>query len=288
MLENSDSLNILFDYGFVEGQTQNVVFSGDTLVNEIQYSKMYFNGYSTNFFNEIICSPEFIQSHNSECLYFDHDNLLIREDSSHAKLYLHSLESNRDYLIMDLDLVSNDVFTIARNKEDTLFFNVDSVYSTGGTKIIEFSNENQFENHGTIKLKFIEGVGPNWGLFYGFNDSKNLLLCSYNDDMQMFKITNDSECEYWWVGDEWPDIPISIEENHQNDFFKILKTESGILIQPESDYSYDFAIYDLQGRLQTIRHNVFNETFINLMKDQIYIIKLISDSNISIKKILIN
>ncbi|MFW5821125.1 MAG: T9SS type A sorting domain-containing protein, partial [Bacteroidota bacterium] len=165
-------------------------------------------------------------------------------------------------------------------------FVVDSVYFMDGKKIIEFSNQIEYYHHGLIKLKFIEGIGPNWGLFYGFNYSNNLLLCSYKNNLQTFIITEESDCYYWWVGDVWPDYPISNEAGRRNDLIKILHYESGILIKSQSDHPFNVAVYDLSGRLQMANKNVQHEIAIDLQKSQIYLIRLTIKEKTLFRKVL--
>jgi len=295
IFNNIDSLRILYDFGFSQGETQAVKICGDTTIDKFTYKKLKFDDFCCDyFFYEVICSPDFLISHNSYCLGFFTTKLLLRQDSTNSKLYLYSLESKREFLIMDLNLGENDIFKIIRPEEDTIYYRVDTVFSLNDRKIIEFSNELHYERHDNIKLQFIEGIGPNWGLFYGYNEANNLLLCAYKDNIQTFQITDNSDCTYSWTGDcfccdcPWCPECLDVKQNYQDNELIISQNNSELTINVKNNDSFTFYVYDINGKILFEKSNIQNEINICLNRNRFYFIRIVLKDRTVTEKVLIN
>ncbi len=83
----------------------------------------------------------------------------LREDTLHGRLWLTEPTGTDEILIMDMSLNLADSIEI----EPGYWTKVDSIYYLNDRKIIRFD---RFSETWDENLKFIEGVGPNSGLFY--------------------------------------------------------------------------------------------------------------------------
>ena len=287
VIENNDSIQILYDLSWGEGNTQSVSIVGDTTINSKIYSRLNFYFFSYHFFNEIICI-------NNNCINTSGNSLLLREDSLKSKLFLYSIQSQKEYVIMDLDLAKNDSFKIKKDN-GTLSFIVDSIYSSNGRKVVEFSDFRKYNLQGSVKLKFIEGIGPNWGFFYAFNDYNDLLLCSYKNEKEVYKVSENSECYYHWYGDCYccvaPWLPgcvgINTKENEIVDDILISTEHSNLIIRSNSNTLFRFDILDMMGRWVFKQSKYISTANISLDRDKIYFVRLSQRDKVIVKKVLI-
>jgi hypothetical protein len=90
----------------------------------------------------------------------------IRETEDAAQLYVYDVYTGREYLVSDLNMQVGDTFPAPDiwdwdwQYQDLV---VEDVYIKNGLKYIQFENTLTYSDH---KLVFIEGVGPNIGLFH--------------------------------------------------------------------------------------------------------------------------
>jgi hypothetical protein len=100
---------------------------------------------------------------------------------------------------MDLTLTKDDTFHFYIPIEngipqDQMYAVVDTVYYMEDRKVIEFKYEIEAYNRRIVKLKFIEGIGPNVGFTYQsrlFMFNKPILLCYKNENYEwMNEITD--------------------------------------------------------------------------------------------------
>lgn len=148
--------------------TDSTIIIGDTLYNGNTYFTLYNFGYSEN------------------------DSLgFLREDTVSGKLwYRHSLNNPPEFLIMDLSLQKNDIFTLC-GFNDSIDIIVDTTYyDNEGRKHVDFGFGILDICGSVSQFEFIEGIGPTPGLFYqgDFYEPycNSALLCCTKDGQQIF------------------------------------------------------------------------------------------------------
>jgi hypothetical protein len=264
VIENIDSLIILTSNP-EEGSSQPIIIHNDTIINNIKYHKLGFNHSNFDFFDV------------EECIDYYMDNLFIREDSTFSKIYIYSKECDSEYIIMDLNLNPQDTFQVNTNEK----FIVDSIFYENELKIIEFKNYKEIGLFPVnVNLRFIEGIGPNWGIFYPFNDSGNLLLCCYKDKAIQYENPYDFGCNAWWVVD-------GVKEIDKSDIVKIKTQSQHLEINVNSEKTFDVYLYDLTGHLvlSSKNNNQIFKSFVDNM--DFAILKVIIDKEVCTKKIIL-
>ena len=282
VVANNDSMHILFDSGLYEGLTQVITLNRDTVIEGINYKFIDYPFIVKEFFHEEICSFENLEKYNHECIQTMHYDLLLGEDSTYSKLYLFSLRSDARYTIMDLTLEKDDTFHLS-----SIPYIVDTVYYKDDNKTIQFKYPVDYISHGKIPLQFIEGTGSNQGPFYGFNNFKDLLLCSYKDGVETFKISNDSGCDIGWFGDDNLVFePIGIEKDETGNEFMISTGNGKLNIKPSSLDKYRVLVFDLQGITLYAAKHVSGEHSIPVLYFGTLIVKIIQNDQITTSKII--
>ncbi len=151
----------------------------------------------------------------------------IRESDDNSKLYFRWAGQSSEMLIMDLNLKVGDTLDTrtwkwGNNYEYYMFdstYNgptivVDSVYYHDGRKCIRTNYYITFEHYSgfytyTDTLKFMEGIGPNFGIMYvpivmltkaNLRYFKEILFCYFKDDtFEYHKDATQSDCLIWWL-----------------------------------------------------------------------------------------
>lgn len=161
--------------------------------------------------------------------------LFLREDTLGGRLYMRSYRDDNipEYLICDLSLSQGDTFLLPclfyywPSWSDTLQMVVDSVRFVSGKKVIDLS---PLDNHGSffysgassdyysqynVTLRFMEGVGPIYGIYPTTEPYLGLLLCLHKDDTLYYMTHEDFGC---YQSDVWgvPDYPQSYMNVYPN------------------------------------------------------------------------
>ena len=153
----------------------------------------------------------------------------IRESDDNSKLYFRWAGQSSEILIMDLNLKVGDTLDTRSWKWENIdeyyyifdsVYNgptivVDSVYYHDGRKCIRTNYYITFEYHSgfyplyTDTLKFMEGIGPNFGIMYvpitmltkaGWRYFKEILFCYFKDDtFEYHRDATLSDCQIWWI-----------------------------------------------------------------------------------------
>jgi len=136
-------------------------------------------------------------------------NMYFREDTILGKVWRRWWGGETEHLIMDLSLSVGDTIFLNDNSD----FHVvhcsmaiaDSIYyDENGKNIItnclafSCAMNTMTSGDGNVPLKFIEGVGPNVGFYYGghWHGEGSLLLCTFKDGVQEYHNTEfDSPCD---------------------------------------------------------------------------------------------
>jgi|BioPla2DNA2_1021312.scaffolds.fasta_scaffold12085_5 hypothetical protein len=203
----------------------------------------------------------------------------IRESIDTAKLYIYDKEMNVEHLISDMSLEVGDTFILPGISKEYLrtekdYAIVDSVYMLNGNKHIELNVKSfSFNNR---KLTFIEGVGPNLGIFYfkggaGSNPSYFCLNCFYNE-LSFHKELQDRPCinpiveglnysplNYYKVKHKLNSVEISFSESNARNVQ--LYSTSGQLIFK--------SISSSKSTVEIPRDNLLNGVFILKIEDLI-------------------
>ncbi len=183
----------------------------------------------------------------------------IHEDLLNGNTWLLEIDHNNDTtetLIMDFNLLLGDSIIYRRNYRDTTYAIVTKLDSIGNRKVIEFDNP---RNHLTnTPLKFIEGIGPNYG--FGFFDQYTQVLCKlyYQDDLVYALDTLHLTCptfsdvETFGIGQS-----ISIYPNLAQTHFFVEQKDANLL-------SHNLRLYDVFGKLLLIEPLINNKQQINI------------------------
>lgn len=210
----------------------------------------------------------------------------IREDLSTGQVWIRSRPENIEYMVMDLSLTLKDTFHLnAYGSYDSIAI-VDSVYFEDGKKHVRF---NYWLEMGRLKekLTFIEGLGPNAGVFYQIHNRwgnhNQYLLCSSKDDQPYFVNANpfyEGECNLDHFG-------VGITKRRSNVSWKIYPNpfhESTLLtFDNKNIHDAKLTIFDSKGRLvRTIENIHNNEVLIERqeMSKGLYLFKLQSKNQV--------
>lgn len=216
----------------------------------------------------------------------------LREDESHARLYMHKFDDG-DILLMDLDLNVGDTFFWTRMDGHLVRpCVVDSVFYDEGRKHVRLDHTvficaDRDWTLKPIKLEFIEGVGPNLSPFYCL-DLDNLftaLLCFSKDSVSEYgplPIFN-NRC----IFDNPYDDAIGEVESGRIGIW--MNPETGILTLsclPEQGNS--ITLCDISGRtlLQTASRGGTKQLNIASLPPQVYIVTVRNDTFAQTFKIL--
>lgn len=130
----------------------------------------------------------------------------LREDTLNGRLY--SLIGNNEFLICDMSLEVGDTFTLPiptwTEYLDTMRMMVDSVTFVNSKKVIHLSaltEEDEYwwfsffamEGAYNVTLRFMEGIGPMYGIVPPYHDGE-LLLCLTKDDTLYYMTHQDMGC----------------------------------------------------------------------------------------------
>ena len=175
----------------------------------------------------------------------------LREDTVNGRLY--SLIDSNEYLICDMSLEVGDTFSLpipTWNSMETMRMVADSVSFVNSKKVIHLSalsgvdaywwTSLDYSGAFNISLRFMEGVGPTYGIVPPYQDGE-LLLCLTKDDTLYYMTHPDLGC--WQVVYDVPDYPnetLTVYPNPTDDLLNVELSGAGIAT---------VALYDLQGRM---------------------------------------
>jgi hypothetical protein len=202
---------------------------GDTIINSIEYYKIYFSGYSYYGFFPL-----------GDLYYFDHllHGFLREEDNKWYTFY-----ENNDALLFDFTMNVNDtVFSCYTSTmgEQIIVDAVDSILIDGDYK----RRLHLYEETSFVAEYIIEGIGATTGLFenmYMFEWASNL-ICYAKDGVSV-----------WGESTEECDLAVNINENQENtgpcSVFPNPAKDFTMLTIPDGFGEVSFTIIDLVGRI---------------------------------------
>ena len=185
--------------------TEDTVILSDTIYNIYRCNEMY---------SDVGCGG--FQGFPGDFRNYDK---YIRESEDRSKLYFRTSLSNTEILLMDLNLEVGDTVDTETWIWDGVSYNdaaimVDSVYYSNDMKHIRTNYYTSFKRSYTSDiiydtLKFIEGIGPSFGITYipsvmlAEKGSYYIytIICYYRDEISEYrKIPNEWSCYVrWWM-----------------------------------------------------------------------------------------
>lgn len=236
-------------------------------------------------------------------------DVFFREDTTTGSVFVRVGNGGEDFLIMNMSLDVGDTiffppdfFPIANFWSNLVItcdnkIIIDSIYFHNGNKVLKTSCKTlscpSNISHQTMEyLTFIEGIGPNKGIFYWMNefhywDYGNLsyLLCAFKDTVKVYQNPSYNTCD------------TAIFSNIQN-----LNNAAEIEIYPNptsGNFNIEFInqnekystinIYDLTGKIIYKKTNISQDIInidISKYNNGIYFIKIINQNNTYFKKLI--
>lgn len=244
--------------------------------------------FGTNgWYTEITC-----QRNNEDNTYY------LREDESHARLYMRKEGGDGDILLMDLALNVGDTFHYKR-MDGHLMRNcvVDSVFYDEGRKHVRLDHSIYIEDWSDwsnptmrpMKLEFVEGVGPNLSPFYcqkfSYRTMFTVLLCYSKDSVSQYgPLPIFGNVCYL----DWP-YPDSIGEVKYGRIGVQMDSETGLLtLSGLPEQASLITLCDISGRtlIQTSSYGGVKQMNIAFLPSQVYIITVRNDTYAQTFKIL--
>ncbi len=258
-------------YEFIPDYGRNILYmvNSDTTINEEKYFKLQ---------RDELEGPGQPSGYN-------YDWGFIREDTVNGKYWwLDQEEAYDESLFMDLGLEKGDKFYFIWDYKgpqgDSII--VDSVYYENDRKIVEFSYSLNF-----MKLKFIEGVGPNIGFCISEANFWDwyTLLCMYDNDELIYSTAANV------TGNCYKDPFVGLEENTSINDIEIYPNPSSGLVNVHLNnlpiQNFQLHIYNSAGKCIITQNISGSITTLQLTQKGLYII-VISDGNQLFTKKIIN
>lgn len=194
---------------------------------------------------------------------YNNDPQLLREDSSHAKLYFRMNDIDfhiTEILVMDLGLEKGDTLDthgwselIYSGLETTIpTIRIDSVYYVDNRKILRTNHYHESYPNRKDTLFFIEGVGPSFGPYYPLQKDLKSLTCYYKDDSMVYHGRDYREYDEDGCIDGWCS---GIENREDNIQYKIFPNPTCNVI-------------DIRFLANTVRKLIIRDSFGNLIIDK--------------------
>ena len=233
--------------------------------------------------------------------------LFLREDTVFGRLYMRTVldEDSPEYLICDLSLSKGDtfplpcVFTYWPGWSDTMKMVVDSVRFTSGKKVIDLSlvydeydelshkayfynqENSHYYSQYNISLRFMEGVGPIYGIYPTTHPYLGLLLCLHKDDTLFYMTHEDMGCNQFAIWDvtDYPLSSMSVYPNPVGQSITIDFNEDMVI-------AGSVLIRDLVGRVHkwfqvTENHVIMDVSFLS---SGVYLLTYLDENNRKITK----
>ena len=217
----------------------------------------------------------------------------IRATDDNSKLYFIPRDSVNEILIMDLNLEVGDVFEqhfVGYSPSQSFHLytqdvTVTSVYEKDGRKHIEFDYDvipqDELDTI-PIKLTFIEGIGPNYGLCE--SPTGTIVICKheYSSNVYMIETAYIVDCFYRYpvIGDyleDYADENECIYPTITNDIVNI----------SYGDECVDIKVFDIYGKIvMDYLHTNLPNIYLGTLPCGTYIIEMRTEKNIYYQKII--
>lgn len=219
----------------IDGNYQRLVFVGGEVLNGHIYHKAQ---------NRDLCENSVYA--NLFWTYF-------RTDVSNSRLWIYSPYSNRETLVMDLNLEVGDQVSIGRFLPITAV--VESVEQINGRKVITFQYEVDYPGYIPLymygPLRYIEGVGPTWVTGTDDYDSNPFGLSCIKQGGEVVFENPETYPELRYCADTcYVIFPIATNERQQSLPVSLFPNPSDGLLQIVSEAPLaQYSLYTLDGRL---------------------------------------
>ena len=257
-------------YEFIPDNGINILYivNSDTTINEVKYFKLQ---------RDILVDP-------GQPTGYIYDWGYIREDTVNGKYWwLDQEEEYDESLFMDLSLEKGDKFYLIWDYKgpqgDSII--VDSVYYENDKKIVEFSYMLNF-----MKLKFIEGIGPNIGFCIselGFPDDY-VLLCKYDNDELIYSTEANVEDNCFLEPE------VGLEENTSIKDIEIYPNPASGIVNVHLNnlpiQNFQLHIYNSAGKCIITKNISGSITTLQLTQKGLYVIMISDGDQLFTKKII--
>ena len=237
----------------------------------------YTNDYDPNNIFGVCCETISFEYNKQDtisiggCFYFKNTgcltpNTFLREDTANGRLYArYSTDISEDeYLLCDMSLLEGDTFVLRNGAEDWIYFEdktmvVDSIGYPMGKKVIyltlldsgsyreDFFFESSAYNYMAeynISLRFMEGVGPMYGIHPPISEPYlGALLCLHKDDSLYYMTHETLGCDQFGAGITIREKPLLRIYPNPSSQYVIVESVSG------EELSGKVFIRDIVGRV---------------------------------------
>jgi len=205
----------------------------------------------------------------------------IREDLVEGKTWLINtlIYDTVEWLIMDLNLEIGDsiLYNYSYFLDDSVYMKVDNIDTLNNRKIIEFDSPNNYLVERIfgyqLKLKYIEGIGPNFGFYFAYNHGS--VLCNvYHQDSLVYALDTISQgCPTWTdVEDYDKGKKINVQPNPAQTYIQFQFEDAALLPN-------DLYLFSITGELLLYQKFTNNSQVVNLsdLNAQIIFYQIIND-----------
>ena len=221
----------------------------DTIINGLSYKRIYEEyNYELKFEDTNTIWKDRIDYTGESEKYF------IRESEDASKLYVYNAYSQKEYLVSDMNLEVGDKFLVPElwrnywflNYKDTLV--VDSVYKQDGLKHIRFYQQEIFQApifpfDYSCPTIFIEGIGPNIGIFSDFAAPlMQVVNCFQNQSLYYKNESVPYPCGY-------RDNPDAVNKVFSGKEYSVKVNENNIEVYSSVNEPFQVILFDLSGRV---------------------------------------
>jgi hypothetical protein len=263
-----------------------VLLTASTLMH-CQYKSLFGNNSTKYLIFETFLNGSEVNDHlslgiieDNDYLYHQFQFVLIREDTVTGKVWKRASLSDEEVLIMDMSLNIGDTMYLSQTNFYGLVYEVGNegyalvqniFYNEYGKNIELNCHTNNplttdFSTEESIPLRFIEGIGPNYSMFYGylFYPENPYLVCSHKDDTLAFINTEFNTCDstlFWEVGvnavvNIFPKMQYSYHPNADYNSYNILFSDS---------FNGKISLYSISG-MELFTSQINNELCLVLKK----------------------
>jgi len=216
----------------------------------------------------------------------------VREDTVNGKFwFLNSFaDTTIEVLLMDLSLDKGDTFVFIHDYrymwKDSV--TVDSVFHENNRKIIAL-NKTHFDGFGESKIWFIEGIGPNTGFFMAEPYQEPYfygMLCKFDNNKHVYSAPSvDILGACFYVGGGG--VQINKLEDWINIYPNPASSKINIQLKNLSYQNSQLYLYNSTGSLIFSRPLTSENDYLEISRNGIYFLKVVSGNIILNKKIVV-
>ncbi len=220
-------------------------------------------------------------TYNGFVYYTSDDDLWLREDTSFGQLFVF----NGDYevLLCDMSLQPADTFMLKLSDyDDFLLMIVDSVSYIDGKKVVHLTNYTEdieivpdFYGQYNFSLRFMEGIGPMYGVNPYVDFYLESIACLYKDDTLYYMTHPDVGCWQYYVSiPEYSKSDLVLYPNPANN-------RMGLAFADGKEMEGEVFVRDVLGKvcLQTYIYQFDSYLDISCLPQGLYTLTLVDKDN---------